>query len=115
MSHNGRPRSECKSAICVARLLNAEGFSQHVANEVKRYALRSIATIGQKRRFAKVVKGIREVVMPKLNEADKALLGKFISSQKKMSFETGLRIGLTAFLYGASVSEKEVEELGRLG
>lgn len=106
---NDRKRSNAQSAICVARLLNTEGFTEYTAGEVKRYALRSNATTRQRQRYSQVKKAFADMVKEKLNERDKIVMGKFINMLSKMQFDTGIRIGITAFLYGARVSECGVE------
>ena len=83
------------SAVVIARLLGTEGCTDHVAKEVERYWRRTEKlTDGQKERIRKLEVGLAELAS-KLTEAEKALLGKFIGWQKKMSFQTGLKIGLT--------------------
>ncbi len=84
------------SAIVIARLLSTEGFSDHVSGEIKRYALRQ-ATRGQRQRWKNYKRAFSELVLAKLSEADRLVLGKMIGVMCKMHFDTGLRMGLTAF------------------
>lgn len=91
-----------KSAVVVARLLGTEGFTDHVANQVKRYALRR-ATKGQRQRWRAIRKAFHDTIVPKLSEGDKRVLGKFIGIMKKMSMDAGLRIGLTAMMHGDEI------------
>lgn len=42
-----------------------------------------------------------------MSVGDKLILGRFIGLHKKMAFDTGLRIGLTAF---AHLNAKDLEE-----
>jgi len=82
------------SAIVVAKLLGTEGFSEHTADQVDRFARRQMGKREQERHdkteraMAKVCANLDDVV--------KLVIGKFITLHKKMAFETGVRIGLTA-------------------
>ena len=83
------------SAVVIARLLSTEGFTDHVASEVRRYALRQ-ATKDQRKRYKRRKQAFAAMLRCKLDPAEKLLLGKVISALCKMHFDTGLRIGLTA-------------------
>lgn len=85
-----------KSSVIIANLLDSEGFSDHVANSVEQYWMKNICRTPAKRRVRKLDKEITEMCK-KFTDAEKLVLGKFIGIHKKMSFDTGLRIGLTAF------------------
>lgn len=85
-----------RSSVFIARLLDSEGFSDFVANQVERYWKRSICDRRHLRKYGKLDKDITEMCK-KLTEGEKTILGKFIALHKKMSFDTGLRIGLTAY------------------
>ena len=86
------------SSLAIAKLLATEGFSDHVASLVARHALK-MATPGQRKRYKRNKKLFSEMIQSKLTEADKQILGKFISMKLAMSFDIGLRMGITAFLY----------------
>lgn len=93
-----KPR--CKSpnsAIVIARLLSTEGFSPHVANEVKRYMLRN-ATAEQLRRWKKKKRAM-SAFMKNVSDGDKLIVGAFIGALCQMNFNAGLKIGMTAFLH----------------
>lgn len=91
------------STVVIARLLDSEGFTPHVANGVARFALKQ-ATVGQRRRYKRTKRIFSELAKTKLTDTDKMVLGKFMSAKLEMSFNTGLRIGLTAF---AEMSQEE--------
>lgn len=102
-----------RSSVVIAKLLGSEGFSDHVANMVEKYWLRTILRGRGKAR--NLEKAFSEQVVPKLNDGDKLILGKFISLHKKMSFDVGIRIGLTAFSQkGDFVAAPMEAELARL-
>ena len=89
---NGR----INSAVAIARLLDSEGFTDHTAQAVMRYAQRrSGFTDNQRRHWQKRITAFREITV-KLSPGEKLILGKFIAARQKASFDAGLRIGLTA-------------------
>lgn len=85
-----------KSSVVIAKLLASEGFSDHVQNLVEKYWLRSICWPGRRKSYRRLDRSLAELAA-KLTEAEKMILGKFISLHKTMSFDTGMRIGLMAF------------------
>lgn len=90
--------SNINSAVVIARLLACEGFTDHVANQVERYWRRSSGlTDRQERQIVKLDVAIAEIAN-KLDVKERLALGRFIGLHKKMSFDTGLRIGMTAFV-----------------
>lgn len=97
-------RKRLHSSVVIAKMLKSEGFSDHVANEVERYWMKNIAR--GTRRVRNLDKNMSEV-MKKLDDGEKLIVGKFISMHKRQSFDTGLRIGLTAF---AVKNDKEFDE-----
>lgn len=93
------------SAVVIARMLNTEGFTDHVAGLVRSYSLKH-ATPGQLRRFKRTKQLFSEMVKAKLDERDKLVLGRMLSYMARTNFDTGLRIGMTAFLHEKGASEK---------
>lgn len=99
--------SKVNSAVVIAKLLGTEGFSDFVANQVESYWKgRSGLTERQQRSIARLDKEISRIC-ESLSEGDKMLFGKFIGLHKKMSFDTGLKIGLQAF---ATKANKEIKK-----
>lgn len=90
-------KSKVKSCVEIARLLDAEGFSDHVASLVTKHALVT-ATPQQRRRFMRNKRMFSKMVQENLTDENRMVLGKFMSAKLHMAFETGLRIGLTAYL-----------------
>jgi hypothetical protein len=85
------------SAVVIARLLGTEGFTDHLGNQIEKYwRTRSGLTHRQQRQIEKLDKAVAEMTA-KLDVKERLALGRFIGLHKKMSFDTGLRIGLTAF------------------
>src|SRR5215467_4037518 len=97
------------SAIIVARLLGTEGFTDHTAAQVERYwKRRSGLTQRQKRQIAALEKELGEMAC-KMTAAERMVLGRFIGLRCKMSFDVGLKIGMTAF---AKQNDKNIESDG---
>jgi hypothetical protein len=88
-------RGPYTSAV-LARLLDAEGFSDHVANQVEGYWRRSSA---QKdlAHIEYLKRGIAALAQ-KLTDDEKMIMGKFVSLHMRMGFDTGLRMGLAVRL-----------------
>lgn len=85
-----------RSSVVIAQLLDSEGFSDHVANIVEKYWLKNICKGSMRKRHRKFEQDITAMCR-KLTDGERMILGKFISMHKRMSFDTGLRIGLTTF------------------
>lgn len=85
-----------RSAIVVAKLLKCDGFTDHTGNIIEKYWLKNICHPGGKKKYRKYEREVTELCK-KLTDAERMILGKFISTHKAMSFDAGLRIGLTAF------------------
>jgi len=100
------PKPGNNSALVVARLLDAEGFSAHVAQQVKRYSLKQ-ARREQVKRYVDVKREFSEI-MAKLTKGERMVVGAYIRILKGMSFDTGLKIGLTA--YAVECEERRAEE-----
>jgi hypothetical protein len=94
-----------KSSVVIARLLKSEGFNDHVAGIVEQYWRKTIIGPKGRSKMRKLDKEITDICK-KLTDADRLILGKFIAAHKAMSFDAGLRIGLTAF---ARKTDKEYE------
>lgn len=111
MGNNKKP---LRSSVAIARLLDSEGFSDHVENIVERYWMKNICGHGARRRYRKMDKEVGEMCK-KLTDAEKLVLGKFIALHKRMSFDTGLRIGLTTFARKVDKEYAMVDPLLSLG
>lgn len=97
---------QVRSAAVIAKLLGAEGFSDHLANQVEYYwKHRSGLTKRQLRQIEKLEKELSGIAA-KLTAGERLVLGRFIGLRMKMSFDTGLKIGLQAF---AQQVDKQVE------
>jgi hypothetical protein len=93
------------SSVVIAKMLDSEGFSDHVANQVERYWMRNICNPRARKKYRKLDADIA-AMCSKLTDGEKYILGKFIALHKRMSFDTGLRIGLSAF---ATKTNKEYQ------
>lgn len=87
------------SAVVIARLLGTEGFSDYVANGVEQYwRKKSGLSARQRKQIERLDKEVARI-MAAASEGDRQIMGRFIGLHKKMSFDTGLRIGLTALTH----------------
>ncbi len=91
-------KNQLRSSVIIARLLDSEGFTDFTANQVERYWRRNIGglTSRQKNKLKKIDGEVSELMKDK-TAAERMLIGRFIGLHKKMSFDVGLRIGITAF------------------
>lgn len=98
-------RKPLRSAIVIAQLLGTEGFTDFVANMVEKYwKHRSGLTDRQREQIADLEHEMGRIMAP-LSPGDRLVIGKFIGLHKKMSFDTGLKIGLQTF---ATKVDKEI-------
>lgn len=86
------------SAVVIARLLDTEGFSDYTANQVEKYWKRSAKLSPRQLSKLKKLDSDITALSSKLTEGEKLAMGRFIGLHKKMSFEVGLRIGITTFV-----------------
>lgn len=80
------------TSAVLARMLDAEGFSDHVANQVQGYWQRA-NTDKDMAEVERLRLGISHLTR-EMSEADRKLLGQFIGLHLKMGFDSGLRMGL---------------------
>ena len=98
------------SAVVIAKLLSVEGFTDHTANQVERYWKRNSGLNKRQKSKLKRLDVELSEVMRKLTEGEKMVVGRFIGLHKKMSFDTGLKIGIQAFAVKNNKSIKIEEE-----
>ena len=98
-----------KSSVVIAKLLCSEGFTDHLGNEIEKYWKTSVMRGQARRKIAKLEKEFSEMIQAKMDMKEKLLLGRFIALHKRMSFDTGLRIGLQAFVT-AKCQDAEIPE-----
>jgi hypothetical protein len=70
-------KSSNRSAAVIARLLGTEGYSDFVHNQVERYWRKTVLR-GSRRRARNLDKEF-SVIMQKLSDADRIIVGKFIA------------------------------------
>lgn len=98
MSDTGNRKPKVNSAVVVARLLGTEGFTDHVAAQVKRYWMhRSGLTDRQRKSIERLKKEFGEI-MHGMTEGQRLIVGKYIGLLMRMQFDTGLKIGIQALL-----------------
>src|ERR1044071_5949512 len=103
-SNGNRPR--VKSAVVIAKLLGTEGFTEHVANEVKRYWMhRSGLTERQQRSIVRLKKEFGEI-MHSLDEGERLIVGKYFGLLMRQQFDVGLKIGIQTI---ATITEHDVD------
>ncbi len=101
-----------RSLAQIASILAAEGFTDHAANEVKRYWRRKVVTGRQQQRIERVKAAFSKICDEKLSGADKIVMGKYIGVLMSAQFDTGLRLGLMTLLFDL---EEKVAERNRPG
>lgn len=99
-------RPDVNSGVVIAKLLDCEGFSDFTANQIKRYWLKNCQNPRLAPRVAKIRRAFAEMVRAKLSDADRLILGRMMAVHARQNFDTGLRIGLTAFLNGARIDDE---------
>lgn len=98
MPDTGNRKPRVQSAVVIARLLGTEGFTDHVAAQVKRYWLhRSGLTDRQRKSIERLKKEFGEI-MHGMTEGQRLIIGKYIGLLMRMQFDTGLKIGIQALL-----------------
>jgi hypothetical protein len=103
------PKSKpLRSAVVIGKLLSTEGFNDHVAGMVEKYWKKSAGLNERQRRQIKKLERALSRVCGDMPIGDRLILGKFIGLHKKMSFDTGLKIGLQAF---ATRQDREFDHL----
>lgn len=88
----------CRSGVGIAKMLGIEGFTPYVATLVRRWYRRRVASRNQRKRYEKARNAFRESVVPKLTDADRIVLGRFIGQIETAAFLTGMRMGLAVRL-----------------
>lgn len=99
-----RKPKNCKSAVVLAQMIDAEGFTPVLASAIKRYEKRVLPPY-MVRKIAERKRAFSEMVHLKLSEVDRIVLGKYLGHMAKMNFDAGLRVGL-----GCSIALAKVEE-----
>jgi len=98
MPDTGNPKPRVNSAVVIARLLGTEGFTDHVAAQVKRYWMhRSGLTERQRKSIERLKKEFGEI-MHGLNEGQRLIVGKYVGLLMRMQFDTSLKIGIQSLL-----------------
>lgn len=84
-----------RTASVIAKLLGVEGYSDFVHNQIERYWRNKVMRRDAGSRIHRLDADFSEIMI-ELSDGEKLIVGKFISLRCQMSFNTGLRIGLTA-------------------
>jgi hypothetical protein len=99
-------KSRVNSAVVIARLLGTEGFTEHVANEVKRYWMHRSGLTD--RQYQSIVRLKKEfgAIMHELDEGERLIVGNYVGLLMRQQFDTGLKIGIQTI---ATLNEHEVD------
>lgn len=98
MPDTGNSKPRVNSAVVIARLLGTEGFTDHVAAQVKRYWMhRSGLTDRQRKSIERLKKEFGEI-MHGLGEGERLIVGKYVGLLMRMQFDTGLKIGIQSLV-----------------
>jgi len=98
-------KNTINSAVVIGRLLDAEGFTPHIAGECERFARRVVLTERQKKKYQRTKQAFKDIVN-RMSEGDRAVIGRFVNFQKQFGFGSGLRVGLGAF---AAKNETDID------
>lgn len=114
-----RKKPPINTSAKLARLLRAEGWTDHLANECDRYVRRNrVLSVRQLRQADRIEEAMRKVT-DAMSEGDKMVLGRFVGLHKGFAFEAGLRTGLGVRVQqmGEALTPEEVEQrlLPRMG
>lgn len=92
-----KPHKKINSSVVIAKLLAGEGFTPYVSNLVENYYRnRSGLTDRQKKEAVELHYAFGKAIS-QLSVGERLIVGKFIGFKNKACFDTGLRIGLSAF------------------
>lgn len=96
-----RPRKKkpINTSATLAKILKAEGWTDHLANEIERYVHGSVTTERQNRQAERIEEAFGRDVVPKLSQGDRMVVGRFVSLKMSAGFEAGLRTGLGARIH----------------
>lgn len=83
-----------RSLQVIAKLLDAEGFSDFTANQVERYWRENVENLRAKGRNDRTERAFAETITPMLTDTQRLVLGKWIAFRLEQAFQTGLRLGL---------------------
>ena len=90
----------------VLRTLDCEGFSEYALNQIQRFTRRNEIQAAKGLKEREAIKARFSKIMKGLSRADRVAVGRFVSSQAKISFEAGLKMGLAG---------KQVQEASKEG
>ena len=96
------------SAVHIARLLDCEGFTDHTASVITKFAKRCM-TERQMYKYKRLKKAMGKLCEG-MSESDKLALGRFIGLQKAISFQTGMKMGLAAAIVTKPINIRDVLE-----
>lgn len=92
-----KPHKPVSSSVVIARLLCSQGYTNWVGKKILEYARNKILSQRDIRKFDRLRTELR-VLAQGMNEGERAVLGKFIAYEKRIGFETGLRVGIASSL-----------------
>ncbi len=87
-----------RSLVPIARILGADGFTDHVANLITKYWKTKSGLSHRQFRNIRELNDAISKLTANMSKPEKLALGKFIGLHKKMSFDVGLKTGLMTFL-----------------
>lgn len=107
MRRNGKVTH--RSGVVIARLLGVEGYDGAAHQAVESYWKTFVMDKERAKNITKIEEKFSKLVLDlEMDEKDRQILGRFISLRSQMSFDAGLRVGITAF---AHVTDKPVDIL----
>ncbi len=89
-----------RSSVHIARLLDGEGYTEEIVARVERWQRRQVKDAVQTQQRFEQAKAKAGKVFSEMSQGDKKTIGRFIAMHDRMSFEAGIKVGLTTAFYG---------------
>lgn len=97
---SNRKRKQIKSSKHIAILLDGEGYTEEIVARVERWQRQQVKSLVRRQKDFELARSAAGRVFGRMDERDKKTIGRFMSLKDRMSFEAGLKIGLTTAFYG---------------
>lgn len=97
---SNRKRRTIKSSAHIAKLLDGEGYTEEIVARVERWQRQQVKSLVRRQKDLELARSAAGRVFSRLSERDRKAVGRFIALKDRMSFEAGLKVGLTTAFYG---------------
>ncbi len=113
-TRNAWRKNDPRSSVVIAELLGSEGYTEFTHNQVKKYWHNRVMN-DREGRIARTERAFHETVAPHLTDAQRLVLGKYISVIARMNLDTGLRIGMNIEHRERTTNEVALAQLNQAG